>query len=142
MVIINSENGSRTIIHSNKNLPDLTVEDFKKLDLSCYSWIHFEVKILSWLMVTFLKLLRNCQIKANCTHERKNSSPPWLEVIKQSLNEYCSKICSQLNTWKQFLCSFFYYFEFLISFVSLLTCPAVPVMKKNCFFCSVWIFQG
>ncbi|XP_075238382.1 ketohexokinase-like isoform X2 [Lycorma delicatula] len=42
IVIINSENGSRTIIHSNKNLPELTVEDFKKLDLSCYSWLHFE----------------------------------------------------------------------------------------------------
>ncbi|KAI5712734.1 hypothetical protein M8J75_010789 [Diaphorina citri] len=41
-VIINKENGSRTIIHSNRNLPELTAEDFHKLDLSKYCWIHFE----------------------------------------------------------------------------------------------------
>uniref|UniRef100_A0A8D8ULA6 Ketohexokinase n=2 Tax=Cacopsylla melanoneura TaxID=428564 RepID=A0A8D8ULA6_9HEMI len=41
-VIINKVNGSRTIIHSNRNLPELTAEDFYKLDLSKYSWIHFE----------------------------------------------------------------------------------------------------
>jgi sugar/nucleoside kinase (ribokinase family) len=42
VVIINQSNGSRTIIHSNNNLPELTLDDFKKLDLSQYSWIHFE----------------------------------------------------------------------------------------------------
>lgn len=41
-VIINKVNGSRTIIHSNRNLPELTAEDFHKLDISKYSWIHFE----------------------------------------------------------------------------------------------------
>jgi len=43
VVIISQTNGSRTIIHSNRNLPELTLDDFKKLDLSQYSWIHFEV---------------------------------------------------------------------------------------------------
>lgn len=42
VVIINQSNGSRTIIHSNNNLPELTLDDFKKLDLSQYLWIHFE----------------------------------------------------------------------------------------------------
>lgn len=41
-VLINAANGSRTIIHSNKNLPELTLENFKALDLSKYRWIHFE----------------------------------------------------------------------------------------------------
>jgi ketohexokinase len=47
VVIINQTNGSRTIIHSNKNLPELTLDNFKKLDLSRYSWIHFEVSSLT-----------------------------------------------------------------------------------------------
>lgn len=42
VVIINQATGSRTIIHSNKNLPEITLANFKKLDLSQYSWIHFE----------------------------------------------------------------------------------------------------
>ncbi|XP_033609889.1 ketohexokinase isoform X5 [Cryptotermes secundus] len=42
VVIISQTTGSRTIIHSNKNLPELTLDDFKKLDMSQYSWIHFE----------------------------------------------------------------------------------------------------
>ena len=36
---------SRTIIHSNKNLPELTVNQFRSLieaNLENYSWIHFE----------------------------------------------------------------------------------------------------
>lgn len=46
-MLINSQNGSRTIIHSNKNLPELVIDDFKKLDLSKYSWIHFEVSCMN-----------------------------------------------------------------------------------------------
>lgn len=47
VVIISQTTGSRTIIHSNKNLPELTLDDFKKLDLSQYSWIHFEASYLT-----------------------------------------------------------------------------------------------
>lgn len=43
-VLINSQNGSRTILHSNENLPELTIEDFNKLDLKNYKWIHFECR--------------------------------------------------------------------------------------------------
>ena len=45
-VLINAANGSRTIIHSNKNLPELSLENFKMLDLSKYKWVHFEVCII------------------------------------------------------------------------------------------------
>ncbi|XP_034943316.1 ketohexokinase-like [Chelonus insularis] len=41
-VILNLQTGSRTILHYNPNLPELTVEDFEKLNLSDYSWVHFE----------------------------------------------------------------------------------------------------
>ena len=32
----------RTIIHTNKNLPELTCAEFEKLNLTSFSWIHFE----------------------------------------------------------------------------------------------------
>ncbi|XP_041352685.1 ketohexokinase-like [Gigantopelta aegis] len=44
IVILNSLNGSRTILHTNKNLPELTLEDFSKIDLNTYKWIHFEAR--------------------------------------------------------------------------------------------------
>ncbi|XP_059094891.1 ketohexokinase-like [Tigriopus californicus] len=41
-IIVNQENASRTIIHTNLNLPELTLSDFQTLNLKEYSWIHFE----------------------------------------------------------------------------------------------------
>ncbi|XP_067311988.1 ketohexokinase isoform X1 [Pseudorasbora parva] len=35
-------NGSRTVVLSDTNLPDVSVEDFSKLDLSQYKWVHWE----------------------------------------------------------------------------------------------------
>ncbi|XP_078401934.1 ketohexokinase isoform X2 [Cetorhinus maximus] len=40
--IVNLSNGSRTVILSDMNLPDVTSEDFRKIDLSLYKWIHWE----------------------------------------------------------------------------------------------------
>ncbi|XP_058116396.1 ketohexokinase-like [Anopheles ziemanni] len=34
--------GTRTIVHSNPNLPELTKDDFAKIDFAEYEWIHFE----------------------------------------------------------------------------------------------------
>jgi len=42
VVITNSSTGSRTIIHTNLGLPELTLEDFSKLDLGNFSWVHIE----------------------------------------------------------------------------------------------------
>lgn len=42
-VILNEASGSRTIIHSNPNMPILTADDFCKISYELYSWIHFEV---------------------------------------------------------------------------------------------------
>ncbi|XP_035774069.1 ketohexokinase-like [Anopheles albimanus] len=36
--------GTRTIVHSNPNLPELTVNDFAKCNLKEYGWIHFEAR--------------------------------------------------------------------------------------------------
>ncbi|XP_073683298.1 ketohexokinase isoform X1 [Garra rufa] len=35
-------NGSRTVVLSDTNLPDVSIEDFSKVDLSQYKWIHWE----------------------------------------------------------------------------------------------------
>lgn len=42
IVITNQSNGSRTILHAAKNLPEVEISDFKAIDLSEYKWIHFE----------------------------------------------------------------------------------------------------
>uniref|UniRef100_A0A8C2CGT2 Ketohexokinase n=1 Tax=Cyprinus carpio TaxID=7962 RepID=A0A8C2CGT2_CYPCA len=42
VVISSVTTGSRTILHMNRNLPDVSVEDFSKVDLSQYKWIHWE----------------------------------------------------------------------------------------------------
>jgi ketohexokinase len=41
-IILNSKTGSRTILHTNLGLPEVTFEDFKKINILNYSWIHFE----------------------------------------------------------------------------------------------------
>ncbi|XP_078365873.1 ketohexokinase-like [Oculina patagonica] len=41
-VVLSLLTGSRTIVHSRNNLPELTVTEFEKLNLSDYRWIHFE----------------------------------------------------------------------------------------------------
>ncbi|XP_073839439.1 ketohexokinase-like [Musca autumnalis] len=41
-IILVKSKGTRTIVHSNPGFPILRYEDFKKIQLSEYSWIHFE----------------------------------------------------------------------------------------------------
>ncbi|CAK8683335.1 unnamed protein product [Clavelina lepadiformis] len=41
-VVINDETGSRTILHCPGLLREVSFNFFQKLDLSAYSWIHFE----------------------------------------------------------------------------------------------------
>lgn len=43
IVVCSKETGSRTIVHAKGNLPELKFDDFAKLNLRDYSWIHFEV---------------------------------------------------------------------------------------------------
>ncbi|XP_026205612.1 ketohexokinase isoform X3 [Anabas testudineus] len=42
VVISNINTGSRTILHMNRNLPDVTPEDFSKVNLCQFKWIHWE----------------------------------------------------------------------------------------------------
>ncbi|XP_075770625.1 ketohexokinase isoform X3 [Pelodiscus sinensis] len=42
IVISSVSRGTRTILHTNRNLPDVTAQDFEQVDLSRYKWIHWE----------------------------------------------------------------------------------------------------
>ncbi|XP_017080993.1 ketohexokinase [Drosophila eugracilis] len=43
-VILAQDSGTRTIIHCNKDYPQTTFDDFSKIDLSEYEWVHFEAR--------------------------------------------------------------------------------------------------
>ena len=49
-VILNETNGSRTIIRSNSNMPNLSADDFRKIPYERYKWIHFEVRLKSLMI--------------------------------------------------------------------------------------------
>lgn len=36
-----------------RNLPDVSVEDFSKVDLSQYKWVHWEVRVSAKISLTF-----------------------------------------------------------------------------------------
>ncbi|XP_029283819.1 ketohexokinase, partial [Cottoperca gobio] len=40
--VVCPSSGSRTVVLSDTNLPDITAEDFSKIDLHQFKWIHFE----------------------------------------------------------------------------------------------------
>lgn len=44
VVISNISTGSRTILHMNSNLPDVTLEDFSRVNLNHFKWIHWEAR--------------------------------------------------------------------------------------------------
>ncbi|XP_046813252.1 ketohexokinase-like [Vespa crabro] len=49
-VILSLSTGTRTILHYNPNLPELTLKDFMQLKLQNYSWIHFEGRNITELL--------------------------------------------------------------------------------------------
>ncbi|XP_036604774.1 ketohexokinase isoform X2 [Trichosurus vulpecula] len=76
-VIISAATGSRTILHANRNLPDVSAEDFEKVDLKRYKWIHFEgrnaseqVKMLQRIEQHNKRLPREQQIKISVEVEK------------------------------------------------------------------------
>ena len=52
IILVNAENGSRTIVHHRGKMPEITFQDFKKLDLTKYSWFHFEGMTVTGMCMT------------------------------------------------------------------------------------------
>lgn len=70
-VILNEVTGSRTIIHSNPDLPLLTFDDFRKINLNEYKWIHFEVNSRKSFLLEIQKknkvIIQHHNIMCTCT---------------------------------------------------------------------------
>ena len=82
-VVLSLCTGSRTIVHSRNNLPELTVADFKKLNLSDYRWIHFEGRRNEEAMVEMIEIIEKFNIMKSCTEKIKVSVE--LERPRESL---------------------------------------------------------
>ncbi|MDH3326930.1 MAG: PfkB family carbohydrate kinase [Gammaproteobacteria bacterium] len=68
-ILSNSINGSRTIVHY-RDLPELSFEHFKKLNLTNFDWIHFEgrainetKKMLTWCKKKYPKIPISVEIE-------------------------------------------------------------------------------
>jgi len=68
---INSQNGSRTIVH-HRDLPELSIEELLKIPLQQYQWIHFEGRNIETL-VDYLSTVDKppCPISLEIEKDRK-----------------------------------------------------------------------
>lgn len=66
---LSEDTGSRTIVHSNPNLPHMNFAGFDKVNLDEYKWIHFEVGYVSF----FLNFKNYFILKFNFLHSGKNT---------------------------------------------------------------------
>uniref|UniRef100_H2YDN8 Carbohydrate kinase PfkB domain-containing protein n=1 Tax=Ciona savignyi TaxID=51511 RepID=H2YDN8_CIOSA len=66
-VLTNSDNGSRTILHYRKGLEEVKYDDFLKIDISQYSWIHFEGRNITEVTQMIDKVV---MYNSNERHER------------------------------------------------------------------------
>lgn len=58
-VTLSLTSGSRTVVHSRNDLPELTVAAFEQLDLSSYDWIHFEGRRNEAEIVKMISIVEN-----------------------------------------------------------------------------------
>ncbi|XP_006880660.1 PREDICTED: ketohexokinase isoform X1 [Elephantulus edwardii] len=76
-VIVNETNGSRTILHAYRNLPDVSAKDFEKVDLNRFKWIHIEGRNAS----EQVKMLQRIE-QHNATQPREQEIRVSVEVEK------------------------------------------------------------
>ena len=88
-VILSLRTGSRTIIHARNNLPELKVEDFEKLNLSDYSWIHFEGRRNEEAIVQMIEIIEKFNTMKSFTNQVKVSVE--LERPRESLLQLLQK---------------------------------------------------
>ena len=72
VVITNVTSGSRTIIHTNLGLPELTLEDFKRLDLENYSWVHLEGRNKDTVIEALKYIKQSKKVKLSVEVEKVN----------------------------------------------------------------------
>lgn len=72
-VLLCKDTGSRTIIHSNKNLPHANFEDFDKCDLNEYRWVHFEARNFDETSKMMLKVIEHNKTQRGAHEQIKMS---------------------------------------------------------------------
>ncbi|MCL4121437.1 UNVERIFIED_CONTAM: hypothetical protein GTU68_045842 [Idotea baltica] len=102
VVIISKATGSRTIIHSNKNLRELSLSDFCQLPLEQYFWIHFEGRNISAVQemikhVNTLNESRESKIKISVEIEK--TLPQIFELFPLADFVFVSKEYAQFRGW-------------------------------------------
>lgn len=80
--IVNMLNGSRTVVLADTNLPDVTAEDFKKVELTKYKWIHWEARNASE-QVTMIQQVE--QYNASASSDQKITISIEIEKPREEL---------------------------------------------------------
>ena len=88
-VVLSLQTGSRTIVHSRNNLPELEVADFGKINLSNYRWIHFEGRRNEEAIVKMIDKIEQFNAMQSCTEKIKVSVE--LERPRESLLQLLDK---------------------------------------------------
>ncbi|XP_078005936.1 ketohexokinase isoform X5 [Phascolarctos cinereus] len=124
-VITSAATGSRTILHANRNLPDVSAKDFEKVDLNRFKWIHFEgrnaseqVKMLQRIEQHNKKLPKEQQITISVEVEKPReelyqlfaygdvfkilSSPPLLPQPNEKTRNQYYRHTKQISTLAMF----------------------------------------
>ena len=71
-MIVNASSGSRTIIHTNLGLPELSLDHFTSLDLNQFSWIHLEGRNREVLLQVLQYLNKKREVKFSVEVEKVN----------------------------------------------------------------------
>lgn len=82
-VVLSELTGSRTIVHSRNNLPELDAAVFDKLDLSKYHWIHFEGRKNELEIVKMIDVIDKFNTMQPCNKKIKVSVE--LEKLREDL---------------------------------------------------------
>lgn len=93
-IVLNQINGSRSIVHY-RDLAELTFEDFKKIPLEQFDWLHFEARNIEQtiLMLQYLKEHHKnipCSIEFEKNRPGINQLYPYSDTLIFSKN-YCIK---------------------------------------------------
>ena len=81
-IMLNAKSGSRTILHTNLGLPELTLVDFHRVkDISKYAWVHFEGRPNIPEIVKMMESIQG-QVKISLEMEKLNRNyEPLLPLV-------------------------------------------------------------
>ncbi|XP_053998628.1 ketohexokinase-like [Hylaeus anthracinus] len=78
-VTLSLSSGSRTILHHNPCLPELTLKNFEQLHLQDYSWIHFEGRNLDQVLA-MLQYVENYNNTLNYHENSSTKETDWRQI--------------------------------------------------------------